>query len=70
MLIIFREAAGSEEGHYPLKKDIGASDQDRQRSRVGERVPRHLGKKCIQKFLLSSSSGTIVLQGSRDNDGT
>lgn len=68
MLILFREAAGSEEGHYPLKK--GASDQDRQRSRVGERVPRHLGKKCIQKFLLSSSSGTTVLQGSRDNDGT
>lgn len=52
------------------KEDVRDSDQDRQRSRVGERVPRHLVKKCFQKYLLSSSSGTTILQDSGDNDGT
>lgn len=38
--------------------------------RMRERALRHLGKKLIREFLLSSPSGTIILLGSGDSNGT
>lgn len=38
--------------------------------RMGERALRHLGKKLIQEFLLSSSSETTILLGSGDSNET
>lgn len=38
--------------------------------RMGKRALRHLGKKLIQEFPLSSSSGATIVLGSGDSIGT